>query len=229
MNSKNIMAQRVYGELRGMILDLKIQPNTRLTETELASHFKVSRTPIREALKRLETEGLVTIKSKQGCFVRPIDLDELTEYYEIRISLEMLSLEIACAKMPDREIRKLCQIWETKPANISSTETEKIANLDEAFHIALAQGGGNKALARMLGDLNNRIRIVRRLDFTNEERIEKTYIEHYGILQRLLERDLKGAKTKMLRHIRKSEEFTKNLTLIHLGMRRNQVFPAVGG
>ncbi|MGH8477324.1 MAG: GntR family transcriptional regulator [Methylococcales bacterium] len=226
MNNKSIIAQRIYGELRSMILDFKIHPNSRLTETELANYFKVSRTPIREALKRLETEGLVTIKSKQGCFVRPIDLDELTEYYEIRISLEMLSLDTACAKMPDREIKRLCDIWEHKPDHISNVETEQIANLDEAFHIALAKGGGNQSLVKILRDINNRIRIVRRLDFTDEERIEKTYSEHFEILKRLLERDLKGAKNKMMRHIRKSEEFTKNLTLIQLGVRRNRIFPA---
>ena len=225
--NKNIMARQIYGTLRGLILDLKIQPNSRLTETELATYFKVSRTPIREALKRLETEGLVSIKPKQGCFVRSINLDELTEYYEIRISLEMLSLDIACAKMPDREIGKLCEIWREKPADISHTETESIANLDEAFHITLAKGGGNQSLVKLLGDINNRIRIVRRLDFTHEERIEKTYLEHYGILQRLLDRDLSGAKNEMMRHIRKSEEFTKNLTLTHLAVRRNRVFPFV--
>lgn len=229
MNNKNIMAQRVYGKLRGMILDLKIQPNARLTETELATYFQVSRTPIREALKRLETEGLVTIKPKQGCFVRPINLDELAEYYEIRVGLEKLSLETACVTMPDREIRKLCEVWEKKPDRVSGADLEQMVRLDETFHIALAQGGGNQTLTRLLEDINNRIRIVRRLDFTDEERIEKTYVEHFGILQSLLERDLRGAKNKMTRHIRKSEEFSKNLTLIHLGVRRNSPFAAVSG
>jgi DNA-binding GntR family transcriptional regulator len=225
MKKKNIMAQDVYIKLRSMILDHKIQPNSRLTETELADYFNVSRTPIREALKRLETESLITIKPKQGCFVRSIDIEELTELYKIRISLELLSLEIACDKMPDKEIKSLCEIWQKQPDYVTNAETERIAALDEAFHIALAQGGGNRTLAKMLSDINHRIRIVRRLDFTNEDRIEKTYAEHYEILQRLLARDLRGAKNKMLRHIRKSEEFTKNLTLIYLGLKRNSAFP----
>lgn len=225
MTTKNLMAQQIYSKLRTLILDLHIQPNSRLTETELAAYFKVSRTPIREALKRLETEGLVSIKPKQGCFVRPINLDELKEYYEIRISLEMLSLDTACAQMPDREILILCQTWKNKPARMSNVNTEDIANLDESFHISIATGGGNQTLARMLSDINNRIRIVRRLDFTDVERIEKTYQEHRIILQRLLDRDLKGAKKEMMRHIRKSEEFTKNLTLTHLAVRRKNAFP----
>lgn len=223
------MAQQIYVQLRSMILDHKIQPDSRLTETELADYFKVSRTPIREALKRLETESLVNIKPKQGCFVRPIDLEELTELYKVRISLEMLSLEIACEKMPDREIKKLCEIWERQPGHVAGADTERIAALDEAFHITLAQGGGNRTLVKLLSDINNRIRIVRRLDFTNEERIQKTYLEHHEILQRLLARDLRGAKHKMLRHIRKSEEFTKNLTLIYLGVKRSAGFPPVDG
>lgn len=98
-------------------------------------------------------------------------------------------------------------------------------SLDEAFHLALAEGGGNRVLLKLLGDINNRIRIVRRLDFTDRERISKTFNEHYSILQHLLRRDLKSAKNEMMRHIKKSEEFTKMLTVIHLGMHKNSGFP----
>jgi DNA-binding GntR family transcriptional regulator len=224
-NAKYVVAQKIYTELRDKILNFEIQPNFRLTETELATHFDVSRTPIREALQRLETEGLLTIRPKQGCFVRAMDLHEFTDYYQIRVNLEMLSLETACTNMSDEALKKLCKIWEKSPSTESDTDAEYVANLDETFHLALAEGGGNRVLLKLLTDINNRIRIVRRLDFTDSERILKTFNEHYSILQHLLRRDLKSAKHEMMHHIKKSEEFTKMLTIIHLGMHKNRGLP----
>lgn len=221
---KSAMAQSIYVKLRSMILNFEIQPNSRLTETELASYFKMSRTPVREALQRLETEELIIIRPKQGCFVRAIDFDEFSDYYQVRVSLEILSLETACTNMTDDALRRLCTVWETCPSNSAPEDAERIANLDEIFHLKLAEGGGNRVLVKMLGDINNRIRIVRRLDFTDQERIRKTYEEHYRILHCLLQRDVQAAKNEMLHHIKKSEEFTKMLTVINLGMHKNRGF-----
>lgn len=222
--TKSETAQSIYLTLRDMILNFEIQPNSRLTETELATYFKVSRTPIREALQRLETEDLISIRPKQGCFVRGIDFDEFNDYYQIRINLEMLSLETACANIPDEELEKLCCVWEKNVSTGDASDAERIANLDEAFHIRLAEGGGNLVLVKMLRDINNRIRIVRRLDFTDHERIAKTYEEHFTILQALLRRDVTAAKRVMIDHIKKSEAFTKKLTMINLGMHKNRGF-----
>ncbi|MGR9087523.1 MAG: GntR family transcriptional regulator [Gammaproteobacteria bacterium] len=224
-SAKSAIAQTIYATLRGMILNFEIQPNSRLTETELASYFNVSRTPIREALQRLETEGLITIRPKQGCFVRGIDFDEFSDLYQVRGCLEVLSLETACTHMADGNLNKLSLIWETCPSVSAPGDAERIADLDEDFHLKLAEGGGNRVLVKMLADINHRIRIVRRLDFTDRQRIQKTYEEHYSILQCLLRRDFLSAKTEMLRHIKKSEEFTKMLTAINLGLSKKRAFP----
>jgi DNA-binding GntR family transcriptional regulator len=223
--AKGAAAQHIYEKLRNMILNFEVQPNSRLTETELANYFNVSRTPIREALQRLANEGLITIRPKQGCFVRSMDLEEFTDYYQIRVSLEMLSLELACTNMSDEALKNLCKVWEQDTAEDDDGKAEQVAGLDEAFHIKLAEGGGNQALMKLLIDINNRIRIVRRLDFTDQERIRKTYEEHYRILQYLLKRDIQAAKNEMLRHIKKSEEFSKMLTIIRMGIRKNNSFP----
>jgi len=226
-NSNIAVTQSIYTKLRNLILNFEIQPNSRLTESELATYFNVSRTPIRAALQRLETEELIIIRPKQGCFVRAMDLDEFTDYYQIRVSLEILSLEMACANISDQALKDLCQVWE-KPSTVEEDgDPERIAILDEAFHLKLAEGGGNRVLVKLLGDIQNRIRIVRRLDFSDNERIRKTYEEHYSILQHLLNRDLQAAKNEMMHHIKKSEEFTKMLTVIRLGIHKNNNFPFV--
>jgi DNA-binding GntR family transcriptional regulator len=214
--SKQSTNGEVFEKLREMILNFELYPGSRITETELAERFSVSRTPIREALQRLAYEGHIVIMPKQGCFVRNIDIDELTQHYRVRIALEMLSLEVACAEMGDAELEALAEDWDPVEQKGRTDNSEKMEARDECFHIALAEGGGNKALAHYLQQVNSQIRVIRRLDFTNSDRIDRTYAEHHEIVQQLLRRDLEGAKALMTTHITRSEEFAKSLTLRQL-------------
>eukprot|EP00456_Euglypha_rotunda_P069493 TRINITY_DN61192_c0_g1_i2.p3 TRINITY_DN61192_c0_g1~~TRINITY_DN61192_c0_g1_i2.p3 ORF type:complete len:142 (+),score=34.61 TRINITY_DN61192_c0_g1_i2:1-426(+) len=100
-------AQEVYSQLKSLILGFEIYPGSRVTETELAERFGVSRTPVREALQRLQLEGYLSVRPKQGCFIREIDIEEIDEHYQVRIALEMCALEVACIHMPDKAIREL--------------------------------------------------------------------------------------------------------------------------
>lgn len=212
----------VHARLKAMLLDFSIPPGSRLTETELASMFAVSRTPIREVLQRLETEGLISIRPKQGCFVRELDIEEIAQYYRVRVVLEQMVLDEVCLHIPDAELRELLESWQptTTPADI---DAETMQARDESFHMALAQGSGNRVLARYLAEINNHIRIIRRLDFTLPERIVRTYEEHHAILLALLARDATGAKRLMRAHIGKSEETARNLTLIQIATHRKRV------
>jgi DNA-binding GntR family transcriptional regulator len=212
-------AAGIYNQLKQKLLDFEIPPGSRMTETELASLFHVSRTPVREALQRLETEGLVRIRPKQGCFVRDLDIEEIAQYYRVRVALEQLAIEEAATNMPDTELQELAAEWNPakRPRKINA---EIMQARDESFHLALAQGSGNLVLARCLSDINNRIRVIRRLDFTVADRIERTYIEHNAILRALLARNVEAAKKQMKSHINKSEENARNLTLIQLAKHR---------
>jgi DNA-binding GntR family transcriptional regulator len=85
-------AQEIYERLRSMIMSLQLMPGSRITENQLADFFKVSRTPIRGALQRLENDRLLSIKAKQGCYVRNIDMLQISHYYDVRVALENLVL-----------------------------------------------------------------------------------------------------------------------------------------
>ncbi|MGD8595349.1 MAG: GntR family transcriptional regulator, partial [Gammaproteobacteria bacterium] len=111
---KRITALQIYQDLRQMIMDFDLFPGTRVTETEIAESFNVSRTPVREALQRLELEGLLTIRPKQGCFVRPVDIQTISDYYDVRVALEAAAIELACENMPDEQIEELLGIWNPK-------------------------------------------------------------------------------------------------------------------
>lgn len=220
MSIKKTTAQDIYSELREMILAFNLYPGSRITETELADHFKVSRTPIRAALQRLEAEGYLTIMPKQGCFIRTVDIEALSQYYQVRIALELLSLELACTYMPESELKELATAWDPKIQHDRSDNADEMEALDESFHMALAEGSGNSALAHYLIDINRQIRVIRRLDFTDSTRVDKTYQEHYQICKALLKRDLGKAQQLMRTHIKRSQDFAKNLTLTQLAKSR---------
>lgn len=217
---KAVPIKDIYGTLREMILNFELYPGSRVTETELAEMFMVSRTPVREALLRLEHEGMLDIRAKQGCFIKQIDIDELTEYYRVRSALEMASVEDACNFMPRVEVERMLQIWEPsqQPKVISVNEMEE---KDESFHISLALGGGNATLVKYLQDVNDHIRIIRRVDFHDAERVRRTYLEHYAILKSILEREVPKARTLIRRHIQRSQDFAKTLTLTQLARKKS--------
>ncbi|MEQ9010709.1 GntR family transcriptional regulator [Algiphilus sp.] len=219
---KRSSSQAVYERLRHMILEFELYPGSRVTETELAERFKVSRTPVREALQHLEADGYLTIRPKQGCFIRELDIHRLAQFYDVRVALELRGLEHVCTYAKSTALEQLAAAWDPEVQQGRSTLSETMASRDEAFHVQLVELGGNPVLAQYLRDVNNHIRIVRRLDFTQNMRIDATYQEHYAICQALLRRDLTTAKELMVRHIQRSEDFARTLTLTELAQKRIQ-------
>jgi DNA-binding GntR family transcriptional regulator len=217
--AKNTPAE-IYRQLKDLILGFVFYPGARVTENELADRFNVSRTPVREALQRLAAEGYVTILPKQGCFVRDIDIDEINQYYEVRIGLELRALDLACLAMSDSQLNKLAAAWDPGQVPRRPPTVAAMVARDEGFHLALATGTGNAVLAGYLKDVNDHIHIVRRLDFTDATRIEQTYQEHHEVVQRLLARDIDGARQLLERHIRKSADVAKAITLTQLAQQR---------
>ena len=209
-------AHEVYTQLKSLILGFEIYPGSRVTETELADRFGVSRTPVREALQRLQLEGYLTVRPKQGCFIRDIDIEEIDENYQVRIALEMCALETAGTHMPDKAIRELAKKWDPARQPKGRIDVETMADLDESFHIALAEGGGNLVLADYLQRINHAIHIIRRLDFTEKQRVDLTFKEHYAICQHLLKRDIVAAQQALTQHIRRSQLAAKTITLEQL-------------
>lgn len=225
MSEAKLSAKEVYTRLREMILNFEIYPGSRVTETELADYFGVSRTPIRSALQRLEVEGYLTVLPKQGCFIRNLDIEDLRKYYQVRMSLEQLSLQLACTFMSDTDLGELAEAWDPGRQAERSDDPEEMEARDEAFHLALAEGGGNLVLRNYLADVNRHLRIVRRLGFTMAERIDQTYGDHYQICQSLLRRDLNEAQSLMRDHIAHNEKFVKTITLTQLAIRKKRSFP----
>ncbi len=221
--SRTQSAHHVYLELKEKILSFGLYPGTRITETELSAEFGVSRTPIREALQRLAVEGFVSIRPKQGCFVRELDIEEIDQHYQVRIALEELALRLAAERMPRSALEMLRAQWDPAQAPQVPIPVEEMALKDESFHLQLAEGGGNQVLVDLLRQVNARIHAIRRLDFTDWERITATYREHHRILELLLHGDLPAAQSILRRHVQASQEFARGLTLRRLSELRRGI------
>lgn len=219
---KKLTTPQIYQMLRQMIMDFDLFPGTRVTETELAEQFKVSRTPIREALQRLEVEGLIQIRAKQGCFIRPVDTETISNYYDVRVALETMAVELACTNMPRENLEALCEFWNPDNCKFDFDYPGQIQEVEEAFHAEIAEGSGNSILEQFLNDVNDRIRVIRRLGFPDKKSIQETYEEHYEICSLILANKPKDAKKAMEKHIRKSQGIARSVTLGQLEQHKKQ-------
>lgn len=213
-------AQEIYQVLHKMIVDLEIAPSTRLTEQQLCDYFAVSRTPIRSALQHLENDGLITIKPKQGCFVRDIDLAEIHDYYDVRVSLESLVLAEIHKLSEPVGLNELAERWDPQARFYGSSATDELKHAEEAFHLELAAISGNRVLYRYMIDINEHIRVVRMFGWPDEQSVTDTYDEHWRICQALLRGELKSAQSDMAEHIRKSQGNASRVTLQQLHKNR---------
>ena len=214
--TKKLNAQDVYGELREMIIALRVTPGSRVTENQLADYFSVSRTPIRAALQRLESEGFLTIKAKQGCFIRNIDMVKISQYYDVRVSLEVMVLDEIAKHRNKSELTQLANQWNPQQPSFGLKVTDELKTAEESFHLNLAKISNNEVLINYIADINNQIRVVRRLGWPNIKSVTDTYEEHFRICELLLAEDLITAQAEMTNHIRKSQDMANRITLNQL-------------
>ena len=217
---KSSTVDGLYTQLKQKIISFELYPGTRVTEQVLAEMFGVSRTPIRQALQRLEIEGFLSIRPKQGCFIRELDVNELMEYYEARIALELLIVESAVNAMTDKQLEQMMALWHPDIHDNELQHGIDLGEKDESFHVGLALASDKPVLASLLKSINHRIRVIRRLDLNSDNRSQRTYKEHFEILQHIKERDTSKAKQAMKRHIQRSREFAKTLTLTALARQK---------
>jgi DNA-binding GntR family transcriptional regulator len=209
------LADAVYEQLKADIFDFRRLPGVGLSENEIAARTGVSRTPVREALLRLQREGFVERQPKIGWSVRPLDFERFESLYDLRVILELAALAKLCAGAIGGAIDRLKAVW-LAPKKQRASDPVEVARLDEAFHASLVQAAGNPELARVHGDITERIRIIRRLDFTQPERVERTYEEHAAVLRAVLARNPEQAGALLRAHIEQSKLAVREISLHRL-------------
>ncbi|MEC8443582.1 MAG: GntR family transcriptional regulator [Pseudomonadota bacterium] len=207
------LAERIYQQVKQDIFDFQWLPGDRFSESEIARRMNASRTPVREALYRLERDGYVQVHFRSGWQVRPFDFRYFEDLYDVRILLESESVRRLC-QAPDREERLagLMTIWCCKTEQRMKDHAE-VAFLDEEFHFGLVESGRNQEMVSIHRDVCERLRIIRRLDFTQPGRIDITYDEHSQILNDIVAGNTEAVISELVEHIEVSKNTVRDITL----------------
>ena len=207
------LAEQVYDTLKAQIHDFELVSGDRFSEAELGQRLGMSRTPVREALFRLRNEGLLGVEPKLDWFVLPIDFGRLEQLYDLRVVLELASVARLCALTErSQELEALKAVWLVPPAE-RLTDGRTVGAHDEQFHATVVRAAGNAEIARVHWEVTERIRIVRRLDFTRPDRIEATYVEHAKVLRAIIQRRADQAQLMLKTHIEQSKAEVRKITL----------------
>lgn len=216
------LAQSVYERIKSDIFEFRLPPGARFSENEVAHRTGVSRTPVREALYRLAQEQFLQVHAKSGWSVGALDFDRFDQLYDVRLILELAAVRKLCEGTPSDDLSALKRDW-LVGTRARLSEGKAVAVLDEQFHATLVAATGNPQLARIYSDIAERIRIVRRLDFTQSERIDRTYEEHAEILRAVLMRKTQQASMLLKAHIEASKLEVRKISLhrLHIAQREN--------
>ncbi|MDF5893937.1 GntR family transcriptional regulator [Pseudomonas syringae pv. syringae] len=221
-NTTNALAEDVYRRLKQEIFDFYLLPYDRFTETQLADRYQVSRTPVRDALYRLQREGYLDVEFRRGWSVKPLDFNQIDQLYDLRIVLECAAVERICACADVHpELTILRQHW-LIDRDCWQIDMQVVADLDEQFHTQLVAASGNLEMARIHQEVTERIRIVRRLDFFKSARIEHTYLEHAAILNALQACKRDEALLLLRSHVEISKLEVRKLTISMLSDARRR-------
>lgn len=221
------LAERIYQRLKNDIFDFRLLPGDRFTETEVAERMGVSRTPVREALFRLQRENYVDVLYRNGWRVRPFNFEYFEDLYDVRTVLECAAVKRICdrdAVAP--QLQDLKRVW-LVPEEERTKDIGTLSALDERFHEMLVEAAGNSEMARMHHSVSERIRIIRRLDFTKQARIDATYSEHGKILRAIIQRRSDQAQMMLKAHIEASKNEVRKITLHMLHSARIEAGPQI--
>lgn len=207
------LAQRIYAQLKADISNFRLLPGDRFSEKELAERMQASRTPVREALLSLQRDGYVELLRRAGWQVRPFDFQMFENLYDVRIIMETAAVKRLCETAEQAAaLQDLKRHWLVAAADRLG-EANAVSALDEAFHEQLVAATGNIEMAKLHQGVTERIRIIRRLDFTQAPRIEATYVEHGKILRAVLQRRAEQAQMLLKTHIEESKAEVRKITL----------------
>ncbi|NMG55941.1 GntR family transcriptional regulator [Aromatoleum aromaticum] len=193
--------QEVAERLRQRIYSHDLAPGTWVDEQALADDYGISRTPLREALKVLASEGLVTLKPRRGCYVNEISERDLDEIFTVMALLEGQCAHLTARKATDADLERLRKIHEKLEKAAGTGDIDGYFEANQAFHQALQKITDNRWLLQVIEDLRKVIKLSRHHSLFSEGRLEQSLAEHRGILAALTERDAERAELLMRAHI----------------------------
>lgn len=214
--------ERIYGIVKEFAIDFRFRPGEKINEVELAAQLGVSRTPVRAALNRLESDGFVVSVPNKGFYARNLTPEAVRDLYELRAAIECAAFVLACERASDHEVEATVAAWEQHSDLDEQGSWAKIALADEAFHMALTRLSKNAQMASALEALASRIRFFRRVNLEVLAQRTESYQEHAAIIDALRRRDAAKGAAILQKHITLSSAHaidvaTRGLALIFFG------------
>lgn len=199
---------KIYNTLRENILNNKYKPGESLIETKLADELHVSRTPIREAIRQLELEGLVESIPNRGVYVKGISKKDMKDIYSIRLVLEVLAAKWSIENITDDGINELKDLYELMEFYTGKGDIDRIAKLNTEFHQVIFNASNSNILINLLNDFQLYVRWARHESLSMPGRMEKALEEHKKILEAFEKKDSDEVVKALSTHIKNS---SKNL------------------
>ncbi len=214
LDSYKPLRELVCENIRQAIIDGTFSPGERLMEIQLADEMGVSRTPVREAIRKLELEGFVVMIPRRGTYVADISIKDITEIYEIRTCLDTLAAGLAAERITDEELEALNRLLVEIGQHIADNNMEKIVEADTAFHDILYQASRNERLRSIINNLREQLTGIRGRSMSYPGRLIETMEEHRTLVDSIAARDSERAQEAARVHIENAEHtLMKSLTV----------------
>lgn len=212
-NDKYSLRGRVFNKIREDILSGKYEKNEELKEMAIGAELGVSRTPVREALRQLELEGLVKIIPNKGAYVIGITLKDVKDIYEIRSLLEGLCARWATENADEKTIAQLEEILELAEFYEDKDNTEQNIELDNKFHDIIYNIANSKMLKHTLTDYHHYLERMRKMTLSSKERVKHSNMEHRAIVEAMKSSDSAKAERLANQHIMSTMKNIESLGL----------------
>lgn len=197
----------VFDTLREAIMDGSLKPGERLMEVQLAQKLGVSRTPVREAIRKLELEGTVTMIPRKGAYVAEVSLKDISEVLEVRAALEGLAATLAAEKMDESGLKLLQEKASEFEAAAKDMNRDDLIKLDVEIHEIIFQSTDNQTLMNLVDGLREQVQRFRISYLSTMQNAEDIIVEHRELIDALLKKDPELARNAAEKHIRQIKQF----------------------
>lgn len=208
------LTDEIVDIIRERILKGEYKIGEKIKENQIASELRVSRTPIREAFKQLENEGLIDYIPNRGCFAKGFTRRDIEDLYAVRKALEILAVEWAVNRINQAEIDKLQEQSDLMEFYTARKDGKKVLEINSDFHSVIYNATGSRFMAQVLRSYKEYIDQTRKVIFDGGEYLEEIFQEHKAVLEAIKNRDVEGAKAAMAKHLdgsKRRAEFIYNV------------------
>lgn len=203
------LTDEIVDIIRDRILKGEYKIGEKIKENQIATEFKVSRTPIREAFKQLENEGLIDYVPNRGCFAKGFTRQDIEDIYAVRKALELMAVEWAVSRISGEQIAALQEQSELMEFYTARKDSDKVLELNSAYHNIIYDAAGSRFMAQILRSYKEYIEQTRKVILYEQTYLEEILKEHKKVLDAIIARDVEGAKKAMGEHLEMSQRRAK--------------------